>query len=165
MPEQQEQPVIGYGTTFSTFFFGASADMRVISPVNHPLPKVDVTLSVGEKAEQQSVEVEGAFFENLLSLLNSIKEHTDLLSGSESSFFKDASAILFSDLPPAKVMVTRAKKTFGGIKDEVFITIGELSLKRELNDAFFQEVVKLQKAIQQAKQVVSSRIESYLSNK
>jgi len=164
-----QEKVIGYGTTFTTYFLGMETTLRVVSPINIPVPEVDVAIHYKVDNYRKSATLEGAFFENLLRILASIRQHTDLLAGAEfgflTSFTNDHQAILFSEVGPAQVKVWRKKGVLSGAKDVAQVVIGDLRIERDLNDHFFQEIETLQSAVDQAKSKIADKIGAYVSSK
>jgi len=113
------------------------------------------------KDGSRKVSLEGSFFEDLLAILASIRQHADLLSGAEfgflASFTNDHQAILFSKVGPATVKVFRRKGFLSGKKDIVTVTIDNLEITEGLDDMFFNEIEKLQSAIAQSKRKVAEK--------
>jgi len=161
--------VIGYGTTFTTSFLGMTTRLRVVSSINIPSPNVDVVIYYQSQGVNHSVSIQGSFFENLLAVLVSIRQHTDLLAGAEfgflTSFTNDHQAILFSQVGSAEVKVFRKKGALSGAKDMVQINIEGLQIERELNDDFFEKIEKLQATIEQAKRKIADKIKAYSPTK
>lgn len=157
---------IGYGTSFTATFLGTPVTIRVVSPISTPEPVVDVELGFRVGEEARSISVSGEFFEILLDVLQQTKAHTKILEGAEFGFLAslttDHSAVLFTDLDEATVIVHRQKKMIGKARDIATVTFSNgLSLERQLDDAFFNEISKLQSTINQAKEKVASRISEY----
>ncbi len=164
-----QEKVIAYGTTFRTYFLGMSTTLRVVSPVNSPSPQVDVVIHYRKDGYDRSVSLEGAFFENLLAMLASIRQHTELLTGAEFGFLAsltvDHQAILFGEVGPAQVKVFRKKGVLSGTRDVVQVIIGDLEIESELNDEFFGKIEHLRSVIEQAKRKIADKISAYISSK
>ena len=167
MPD--EETVIGYGTAFTTSFLGMSTTLRVVSPINTPAPEVSVEIHYTVDKKDKSVSVEGAFFENLLDILASIRQHTDLLTGAEFGFLasitNDHQAILFSKVGSAQVSVWRKRGVLSGGKDVAQVIIGNLQIQHDLNDDFFQRIEKLRSTIDQVKKRIADKMGAYIASK
>jgi len=133
---------------------------------SEPEPEVVVviehTYAKDGSVKVSKVSLEGSFFEDLLAILASIRQHADLLSGAEFSFL---ASFLFSKVGPATVKVLRKKGFLSGKKDIVTITIDDMEITEELSDMFFKEIEKLQSAIAQSKRKVAEKISAYIGNK
>jgi len=158
------KPVIGYGTSFTTYFLGMDTTLRVVSPIDAPAPTVNVVIHFFAQGTRQSVSLKGEFFEDLLAILASIREHTDLLAGAEFGFLgsTDHQAILFSEVGVAQVKVLRKKGVFG-TKDVAQVIIDDLNIERDLNDEFFQSIQSLRSTIERVKSKISDKISGYIA--
>lgn len=164
-----EQSVIGYGTSFTTFFLGHTTELQVVSPINIAAPKIRVEIHYSQGDMKKDIAIEGDFFEELLRMLANIKQHTDLLAGAEFGFLasltRDHQAILFAEVGPAIIKVFRKKGVLSGAKDIARISFGIVTIERELNEEFFREIEKLISTIEQVKQKIADKINAYLKTK
>lgn len=161
-----EEPTIGYGTSFTTYFLYKEITLRVVSPINVPAPTVNVVICYSVQNTRRSISLKGEFFEDLLNILASIREHTELLAGAEFGFLgsSDHQAILFSEVGPAQVKVLRKKGVFG-VKDVAQVTIDDLNIEDDLNDEFFQRIEHLRSTIEKVKQKIADKISGYIAHK